>query len=252
MAYETKSATRAPRSERWTEGIKNLARSRGDGDAVWRRAVDITRELNIAPWIALAVAERLVALKEAPLLDQAARCVELQSAILEKRKRIGELKTTLPYAPYLLAVELVALLGKNDWELRKVTNVVKSMLNREQKQDERGAPMPVRTRSLDEYVAAVRRVRRLVEETGCSLAMALDVDAGNLSEDYVHQYVRQRRKLVRDELRERTPRATGYGSAGPGRTRTRSFPIRAPARAPGSVPHETQSAEAGHARASGS
>jgi hypothetical protein len=190
----------AERSERWIDGIRELARSRGDTDAVWWRAVDITRQLNIAPWIALGVAERIITLKDAPILDRAARCGELQAAVLDKRKTLEELKTSMPYAAYLLAVELVDLLGREDWELRKVTAVAEALLGEEKKLDEQGLPLPVRTKPLEEYAAAVRRVRRLVERTGCALTMALDVETGRLTEAYVEQYVRQRRRLVQEEL----------------------------------------------------
>jgi hypothetical protein len=190
----------AKRSDRWIDGVKELADRRGDSEAVWRRAVDITRQFNIAPWIALGVAERIVALKDAPVLDRAARCGELQAAVLDKRKTLDELKTSMPYAAYLLAVELVDLLGRENWELRKVTAVSEGLLNEERKLDEQGLPLPVRTRPLADYAAAVRRVRRLVERTGCSLAMAIDVETGRLTEAFVEQYVRQRRKLVREEM----------------------------------------------------
>jgi hypothetical protein len=191
--------TDSKRSERWIDGIRDLARRRGDGDAVWQRAVALTRELNIAPWLALAVAERLVSLQDARILDRAGKCEELQAAVLDQRKPLSELRTTLPYAPYLLAVDLVERLGRADWELRKVTSVAEGLLNQEKRVGEEGSLLPVRTRSLDDYVAAVKRVRRLVEVTGCNLRMALDVEAGRLTEDYVQQYTRQRRRLVREE-----------------------------------------------------
>jgi hypothetical protein len=208
------------RSERWIDGIRELARGRGDGDAVWQRAVNLTRQLNIAPWIALAVAERIVPLKEASLLDRAARCEELQGAVLDKRKTMAELRTTLPYASHLLAVELVELLGRSEWELRKVTAVAEGLLNQEKRLDENGAALPVRTRSLEDYVAAVKRVRSLIERTGCNIRMALDVEAGRLTEDYVVQYVQRRRRLVQEELREQAPVTRPRpGFAGPARGR---------------------------------
>lgn len=199
MTSKSHLKTDSSRSERWIEGIRDLARRRGDGDAVWQRAVALTRQLNIAPWIALAVAERLVSLKDARLLDRAGKCVALQEAVLDQRKPLAELKTALPYAPHLLAVELVDLLGRTDWEMRKVTSVAEGLLNQEKRADEKGGLLPVRTRSLEEYAVAVRRVRRLIEVTGCNLRMALDVEAGRLTEDYVQQYTRQRRRLVREE-----------------------------------------------------
>ncbi len=199
MTSKSHLKTDSSRSERWIEGIRDLARRRGDGDAVWQRAVELTRQLNIAPWIALAVAERLVSLKDARLLDRAGKCVALQEAVLDQRKPLAELKTSLPYAPHLLAVELVDLLGRTDWEMRKVTSVAEGLLNQEKRAGEKGGFLPVRTRSLEEYAVAVRRVRRLIEVTGCNLRMALDVEAGRLTEDYVQQYTRQRRRLVREE-----------------------------------------------------
>jgi hypothetical protein len=194
------------RSDRWIDGLRVLARGRGDADAVWQRAVELTRQLNIAPWIALAVAEGIIPLKAAPLLDRASRCEALRGAVLDKRKTMDELRTTLPYAAHLLAVELVEFLGKTDWELRKVTTVAEGLLNQEKRLDEGGrTSLPVRTRSLEEYAAAVARVRHLIERTGCNMRMALDVEAGRLTEAYVVQYVQQRRRLVREELRDEGP-----------------------------------------------
>lgn len=193
------------RSERWMEGLRELATGRGDGEAVWRRAVDLTRQLNIAPWLALALAERLVTLKDVPLLDRASRCDELQAGVLDKRLSIAELRTTLPYAAHLLAVELVDKLGRADWELNKVTLAAEGLLGMERRMGADGLPLPVRTRSVEEYAEAVKRVRRLIERTGCSMPMALDVEAGRLTEEYVVQYARQRRRLVQDEIREMAP-----------------------------------------------
>ena len=108
----------------------------------------------------------------------------------------------LPYAAHLLAVELVDLLGRKDWEQRKVTAVTEGLLNEEKRRDENGVVLPVRTRPIEEYAEAVKRVRRLVEQTGCALSMALEVAAGRLTVAYVEDYVRQRRRLVREELRQ--------------------------------------------------
>lgn len=220
------------RSRRWIDGLRDLARCRGDGDAVWQRAVDLTRDLNIAPWIALAVAERLVPLSEAALLDRAARCEALQAAVLDQRKSVGELKTMLPYAPYFLAAEVVEMLGRKEWDLRKVTTVAKHLLEHERQIDDAGRARPVRRRTLAEYAAAVKHVRRLIEQVGCTMPMALEVASGRLSEAYVQQYVRQRRRLAHDERRAaeqrdcppRTISARWSPAPGPGR----SSPSRAP------------------------
>jgi hypothetical protein len=205
MTEKTNHKEKPGRSDRWIDGVKELARSRGDADAVWRRAVEITRQLNIAPWIALGVAERIIALKDAPVLDRAARCGELQAAVMDKRKGLAELRIAMPYAAYLLAVELVDRLGREDWELRKVTAAAEGLLNEEKKLDGNGVPLPVRTKSVEEYAVAVKRIRRLVERTGCSLAMAVEVEVGRLTEAYVEQYVRQRRRLVQEELLSQEP-----------------------------------------------
>lgn len=200
------------RSERWVQGIRELARNRGDGEAVWRRAVALTRELNLAPWVGLAVAEGLISLEDASLLDRAARCADLQAAVLDKRKGVNELRHSMPYAPYLLAVELVDLLGRANWDLRKVTAVTKGLLGQKLPAGAGGTQGPVRTKSLEEYAAAVKRVRALVERTGCTLRMALDVEAGLLSESYVRQYLQQRRRLVQEERNAQTPRREGRPS----------------------------------------
>jgi hypothetical protein len=200
MTPKSDFKTPAQRSDRWIEGIRKLASRRGDADAVWQRAVDLTRQLNIAPWLALAIAERRVSLKEASLLDRAGKCEALQAAVLDQHLTLAELRTTLPYAPHLLAAELVERLGRDDWELRKVTAVAAALLDQEKRPDGKGKLLPVRTRSLDEYATAVKRVRRLIERTGCNMRMALDVEAGRLTEDYVLMYTQQRRRLVREEL----------------------------------------------------
>jgi hypothetical protein len=234
MTLKPDFKTDSKRSERWIDGIRDLARRRGDSDAVWQRAVELTRQLNIAPWLALAVAERLVPLKDARLLDRAGKCEELQEAVLDKRMSLSELRTTLPYAPHLLAVDLVERLGRADWELRKVTSVAEGLLNQEKRVDENGALLPVRTRSLEEYAVAVKRVRRLIEVTGCNLRMAMDVEAGRLTEDYVQQYTRQRRRLVREEgLQEESssPRARSNFACPPrggGSSTVGRFPPRRP------------------------
>ena len=98
-----------------------------------------------------------------------------------------------------------------------MTAVAEGLLNEEKKRDENGAVLPVRTRPLEEYADAVKRVRRLVESTGCALSMALDVAAGRLTESYVRDYVRQRRRLVQEEMRLQDPAPfsprTGFGGA---------------------------------------
>lgn len=242
------------RSQRWVEGLMDLASRRGDSEAVGKRAADITRQLNIAPWVALGVAERIVALQDAPLLDRAARCEELQTAVLDKRLSMEQLKTTLPYAAHFLAVELVDLLGRGDWEQRKVTAVTEALLHEEQRRDEQGAPLPVRTRSLEEYAAAVRQVRRLVEQAGCSLSMAVEVAAGRLTEAYVQDYVAQRRRLVREELRQQAPvpaARTGYDAPrrypadGDRRSAPQGGPYGAPRRERRSPPGRAESNDAG-------
>lgn len=187
-----------PRSRRWEEGVTRLAMERGDSPAVAQRAIALTRQMNIAPWVALAVAERLVDLKDAWLLDRAGRCKELPAAVLDRKLSLEQLRVTLPYAPHFLAVELQPLLRDKDWSQRELTGVVGQLLKAEAQRNEDGEVLPVRTRTLAEYAAVVERMNQLMRETRCGMAMAMDVALGRLAESLVRQNLAHRRRLVQE------------------------------------------------------
>ena len=222
------------KSERWVAAVSELARERGDSDAIWRRAVEITRRLNVAPWIGLAVAERRVTLSEAAQLERAARCQALQAAVLDKRKPLAELLTTLPYAPYFLAADLAEAAAERGWTSREAVAIADALLALEKQLDAEGKLLPVRRRPLAEYVAAAARMRALISQTGCEAAMAADVEQGKSDAAFVRAYMRQKNWF------ENPRRRDGFGpgdAAPPSRDARRGGERRETERRPGRPPH---------------
>jgi hypothetical protein len=189
--------------DRWIPSLIALAESRGDAERVWRRAVDICRTLNIAPWIALGVAERLIPLDQATPLDRAARCKDLQRAVLDKRLALDALKTTLPYAIHLLAAELLEHLGRDGWSAPDALMLARTLLMQERRPAEAGGWMPVRQRPFADYLAAGQRARRLMLQHGCTLDAALDVETGLL--DVKMLAARSKRQRLADQWRSQHP-----------------------------------------------
>lgn len=207
---EDKKIPEQRRSRRWEEGLVKQALDRGGSHAVAQRAVALVREMNIAPWVALAVAERIISLQDARLLDAAARCKDLQSAVLDARVPVPKLRATLPYAPHMLAVEVLPLLPPGQWTQRELVKVLQVLMQAEQRRDEDGRILPLGTRSAQEYAQTVGRMGRLMTETRCGLAMALDVMLGRITETLVRQHAAHRRQLVheqREQLQRETRRA---------------------------------------------
>lgn len=159
---------------------------------MWQRAVAITRQLNVAPWIGLAVAERRITLAEASQCDRAARCQALQAAILDKGLPLPELRACFPYAPYFLAPDLAEAINDPRWDGRDALPVAEALLAIEKQLDAEGRPLPVRRRSMDEYVKAAQRMRALMKQTGCDAAMAAEVEQGKTDAAFVAAYMRQR------------------------------------------------------------
>ncbi len=180
------------KGERWIEALADLARQRGDADAVWRRAVQITRQLNVAPWIGLAVAERLITLADAARLDRVSRCQALQAGVLDKRKSIAEMSASFPYAPYFLAADLADALNDSRWTARQTLPIAEALLSLEKQTDAEGRPLPVRRRPLADYVSAAERMGALMTQTGCEASMAADVEQGKVDEAFVRAYMRQK------------------------------------------------------------
>ena len=193
--------------ERWLTALIELAERRGDAEAVWRRAAGICRQLNVAPWIALGVAERLISLRDAPLLDRAARCKELQAAVLDRKLTLDELKTTMPYAPFLLAAELSGNPGNGTWRSPDVLQVVRALLARERKFNEDATMRPVRSRPLEEYAATLERIRNLQQTTGCDLQLAIDAETGLVDAALVRKHAAERKRVedLDRAYRERRP-----------------------------------------------
>jgi len=190
---------------RRAESLKTMARERGDGEAVALRALELSRQLNVAPWIALAVAERLVTLKEAQLLDRAGRCKELQSAVLDKRRSLSELKVLLPYAAHFLAVEVCDAQPGRKWDARVVIRILDKILGAEMKTEGEALSLRVRTRPFAEYVSVVERVLAIMRRTRCEVGMALDVEAGRVAESFAADYIQRKRVLENEERRMMVP-----------------------------------------------
>jgi|GEM_PF-5956161 len=241
MNREDNNATTG-RSKRWEEGLIRQALERGGSQAVAQRAASLVREMNIVPWVALAVAERLVSLQQARLLDAAARCKELPAAVLEARIPVDRLQQSMPYAPHLLAVEVMPMLQPGRWTQRELTRILEVLLQAEQRRDEAGAPLPVRLRPAQDYAETVRRMDALMTEARCGLAMALDVALGRLTDDFVRRHAAHRRRLDRESReaalwQDRRPPFPAHGGGGP-RSRPSAWPRR-PDSAAGGGRHRT-------------
>jgi len=216
---ETADQKRAgERSARWAEALAVTARERGDSEATAQRAIRLCRELNIAPWIALGVAERLITLKDAQLFDRVGRCRELQPAILDKRIPLDELRTTLPYAAHFLAVELLEFRRFEKVEMRLMVRILDGILAAERNLGNEQVTARVRSRSVEDYAAAAEAVLGLMRRTRCDAGMALDVHQGRTTEAFVLDYMRQKRRLEAEEraaaeeaMRPRFPRSHNDG-----------------------------------------
>lgn len=187
------------RPDRREAKLVELARIRGDSAVVATRAIQLSRQLNISTWIALGIAERLISMKEARILDQVGRCKELQAAILDKRRTVAELQVMMPYAAHFLAVELADLMKKNAGDIRVVIRILESFLNAERKTGEDELSMRVRTRPIADYAVIVGRILGIMRRTRCEVRMALEVDAGHVTEQFAADHIRQRRRLAMEE-----------------------------------------------------
>jgi len=187
------------RPDRWEAKLVELARSRGDAEAVATRAIQLSRQLNISPWIALGIAERLISMKEARILDQVGRCKELQAAILDKRRTVAELQVMMPYAAHFLAVELADLMKKDAGDIRVVIRILESVLNAERKTGADELSMRVRTRPIEDYAVIVGKILGIMRRTRCEVRMAMEVDAGHVTEQFAADHIRQRRRLAMEE-----------------------------------------------------
>lgn len=191
------------RSYRWEEKLSELARSRGDNEAVALRAIQLSRQLNISPWIALGIAERLISLKDARILDQVGRCKELQSAILDKRRTIAELRVMMPYAAHFLAIDLAEVMKREAGDIRVVIRILDSVLKAEMKTGEETMSRTVRLGTLADYADRVRKILGIMRRTRCDVRMALEVDAGHVTEQFAADHIRQRRRLAMEEYQSR-------------------------------------------------
>lgn len=197
-AHQTKEQAR---SERWVDGLLELARRRGDTDGVGQRAVALSRQLNVSPWIALGVAERLITMAQARELNRAGRCKELQAAILDKRRTVEELRFLMPYAAHFLASDLLETRRNDGWNDRVVIRILEAILGGEKKLGDDEMSFRVRTRSLEDYAAMVERVLAIMKRARCDVGMALDVEAGRMTEQFASDFTRQKRMLEMEERR---------------------------------------------------
>lgn len=187
------------RSGRWEQALRELAESRSQGESVATRAIGLVRQLNLAPWIALAVAERIVTLQEARELDRVGRCKELQPAVLDRRRSLADLRSLLPYAAHFLAVDLLDAYPGRGWEIRSVIRILDGVLARERQLDGDTPCLLVRRHALGHYLAAVERVLGLMKRTRCDAGMALDIDAGRVTEEFAVEHGQRRRALEAEE-----------------------------------------------------
>lgn len=186
-------------SDRWEEKLVALARSREDSEAVAQRAIQLSRQLNLSPWIALGIAERLISLKDAKILDRVGRCKELQCAILDKHRSIPELRAMMPYAAHFLAVEVMELMKGEAGDIRVVIRILESILNAERKTDEDNLSLQVRLCPIEVYVAKVCKIVGIMRRTRCEVRMAQEVEAGHVTEQFAADHIRQRRRLAMEE-----------------------------------------------------
>lgn len=193
------------RSERWAESLKELARERGDTESVGLRAVELSRQLNISPWIALGLAEGRITMKDAQLFDRVGRCKELQSAILDKHRTVEELRGMMPYAAHFLAVELLDFKKNAGWDVRVLTRILEGILGAEKRTGEGDISFAVRLRPVEEYAASVERVMAIMRRVRCNVNMALDVDTGRMTEEFAVAYVKQKRNLEMEERQQMAP-----------------------------------------------
>jgi len=193
------------RPDRWEEKLIGLADCRGDGEVVALRAIQLSRQLNIAPWIALGIAERRVTMKEARILDQVGRCKELQVAVLDKHRTLDELRVTMPYAAHFLAVELMELMGRKAGDMRVVLRILEFVLNEERKREGEELSMRVRTRPNNDYIDKVSKILGIMRRTRCDVRMALEVEAGHATEQFAADHIKQRRRLAMEEYQMNAP-----------------------------------------------
>ena len=165
---------------RWLAALTVLAERRGCSPAVRQRATGLCRQFGFAPWVALAVAEGLVPLPDAAALDRAAKCKELQNAVLYDRRPLAELRRTMPFAPYFIAADLLAAGLPGLQRMSDALLIAGGLL----------APPPgvpallpghrVDLRPPAEYATAARRITALARNQGLPLMDALDVETGRM------------------------------------------------------------------------
>lgn len=166
---------------RWLAALTALAERRSSPPAARQRAIGLCRQFGFAPWVALAVAEGLVTLPEAAALDRAAKCKELQNAVLYDRRTVEELRRTLPYAPYFIAADLLAAGLPGLQRMSDALVIARGLL---------APPTPapamilpghqVRLRPAADYAGAARRILALAHNQGLPLIDALEVETGRL------------------------------------------------------------------------
>ena len=176
-------------NEGWLDALGNLAAQRGDNARTVQRAAGICRQLRISPWIALGIAEGRVAMADVAVLDRADRCKDLQAAVLEKGRPLDELRALFPYAPYLLAAEIMERLGADDWRMSDALEVARGLLEAGRTMTADGLLAPLQLRPVAEYVRDAQAILRLRQAERLDLASAIEVHVGRMD-------VRVARRLV--------------------------------------------------------
>jgi hypothetical protein len=212
--------------ERWIASLAALAAQRGAGPACLERAVTLCRQLGISPWIALAVAEGKVRLADAAALDRAAKCKQLQSAILDKGLTLEAVRTTLPYAPYFLAAELQAALRGALPRMSAAVALAAGLLKGERAARAGGAARAVRRRPFEDYRAQAERILELQRREALDLDLAIEVATGGLDPRLAARTM----ELRRGGARPRNERRRSFRGPAPDGARKRA-PTAAPSRA---------------------
>lgn len=203
MTHDDNTTSRTGAEERWVSSLRTLAEKRGDAPGLVKRAAALSRSLKISPWIALAVVEGLVNLKEAAILDGAAKCPTLRDAVLDRRALIADLKCALPYAAYFLARDLLSISGSPVKRMSDALLVAQGLLENEKTFREDGTLAPVRLFPTAEYMVALRRIFTLKQRERFDLETAMEIELGQLSLDLA----RRKQDVDREEkMRRLNPR----------------------------------------------
>lgn len=169
-----------PDNARWLEALTALAERRGTPASALNRATGLCRQFGFAPWISLAVAEGLTTLPDAAALDRAAKCKELQKAVLDERRPLAELRRTMPFAPYFIAADLLAAGLPGLQRMSDALAIARGLLVHASAAPVLLSGGQVRLHAPSYYAKAAQRILALARNHGLPLADALEVDNGRM------------------------------------------------------------------------